>query len=468
MNDIQDTLRQIPAVDSILGRPGFGELIDCFGRAPTQQALQGILAEMREQIRSSQLSSGELEEALADEPLSQTVRAVLQKAQQISVGRVVNATGVILHTGLGRAKLPAAAMEALAGLGGYCTLQMDLQTGQRGKRDSNIEKLLCELTGAEAATVVNNNAAATLLVLNEIGKGREIIVSRGQLVEIGGSFRIPEVMEQSGAKLVEVGTTNRTHLRDYELAINENTAALLHVHTSNYRIVGFSSMVPIEGLVQLGQARGLTVIDDIGSGNLVDMKHFALPEEPTAQRSISAGADVVTFSADKLIGGPQGGIILGSKPMIDRIRKNPLARALRVGKLTLAALEATLQLFRDRGLLLSEHPTWRMLTCPAEQLHKQAKLLARRLSKLDDQLDVEIIGGASQTGSGSLAGRDLPTYLVALRTEKLSADELARRLRTAETPVVARIQDDAVVLDVRTIGVDEHQIVAEMLKQVLG
>ncbi|GAG26573.1 unnamed protein product, partial [marine sediment metagenome] len=257
--------------------------------------------------------------------------------------------------------------------------------------------------------------------------------------------------------------TNRTHLADYERAINENTAALLHVHTSNYRIVGFSSMVPIEELVQLGRERGLTVIDDIGSGNLMDMRRLGLPEEPTAQRSIAAGADVVSFSADKLIGGPQGGIILGTKVMIDRIRKNPLARALRVGKLTLAALEATLQLFRDEVLLLSENPTWRMLTCRVEELHKQAKLLARRLSKLAEDLDVKIVKGASQTGSGSLAGRDLPTYLVALRTERLSADDLVRRLRTAATPVVARIEDDAVVLDVRTIGVEEQQIVAKMV-----
>ena len=468
MNDFQDTLRNIPAVDSILQRPCLAEMISRFGRVPTRQAVQEILAQTRKQISSGQLDAGQLEDVLADGSLTQTVRTMLQKSRQIGIRRVVNATGIILHTGLGRARLPAAAMKALAQLDGYCTLQIDLHTSQRGKRDDNIEKLLCELTGAEAATVVNNNAAATLLVLNEVGQGREIIVSRGQLVEIGGSFRIPDVMEQSGAKLVEVGTTNRTHLRDYERAINENTAALLHVHTSNYRIVGFSSTSPIEDLTELGHSHGLTVIDDIGSGNLLDMTRFNLPEEPTAQRSIAAGADLITFSADKLIGGPQGGIILGKKDMIGRIRKNPLARALRVGKLTLAALEVTLQLFRDEKLLLSEHPTWEMLTRPLEQLHKQAKTLARLLSKTTAQLDVEIIEGASQTGSGSLAARDLPTYLVAVRAKGVSADELAQKLRTAATPIIARIQDDAVLLDVRTIATVEHRIVADMLSQALG
>ena len=468
MKKIQEVLRQIPAVDSILQGAGFVELIGAFGREPSRRAVQKVLNETREQIRTGQLAGEQVEEALAEERLIRAMRTLLEEAQQISVGRVINATGVILHTGLGRARLPAVAMEALAELDGYCTLQMDMETGGRSKRDGKVEELLVELTGAQAATVVNNNAAATLLVLSEIGKGREIIVSRGQLVEIGGSFRIPDVMEESGAKLVEVGTTNRTHLADYEWAITENTAALLHVHTSNYRIVGFSSMVAIEELAELGHSRGLTVIDDIGSGNLMDMRHLGLPEEPTAQQSIGAGADLVTFSTDKLIGGPQGGIILGTKVMIDRIRKNPLTRALRVGKLTLAALEATLQLFRDEGLVLSKHPTWRMLSCSEEELHKQAKSLAKRLSKVAADLAVKIVKGASQTGSGSLAGQDLPTYLVALRTEKLSADELVRKLRTAEIPVVGRIQDDAVVLDVRTIAVEEQQIIAKMVGQVLG
>ncbi len=468
MKNIQEVRRQMPAVDSVLQGAGFVELIGRFGGAPTRRAVQKVLDETREQIRSGQLAWEEVAKASVAERLGPAVRAVLAEAHRISVGRVINATGVILHTGLGRAKLPAAAMEALAGQNGYCTLQMDLQGGGRSKRDGKVEELLVELTGAEAATVVNNNAAATLLALREIGKGREIIVSRGQLVEIGGSFRIPDVMEESGAKLVEVGTTNRTHLVDYEKAINENTAALLHVHTSNYRIVGFSSMVPIKELVGLGRERGLTVIDDIGSGNLMDMRRLGLPEEPTAQQSIGAGADLVTFSTDKLIGGPQGGIILGTKAMIERIRKNPLARALRVGKLTLAALEATLQLFQDEGLLLSKHPTWQMLSCSAEELHKQAKSLERRLSKLGVDLEVTIVKGASQTGSGSLAGRDLPTYLVALRAKKMSADELARRLRTCQRPVVARIANDAVVLDVRTIGVEEQRIVAEMVGEVLG
>lgn len=468
MSDSQEALRQIPSVDSLLQQPAFVELAHTFGRAPARKALQKLLETTRQEIRSGQLTSEQLADSLSEEMLSRAVQKKLQQSGQISIRRVVNATGVILHTGLGRAALPECAMKALAELGGYCSLQIDLQSGKRGQRDPGVEKLLTELTGAQAATVVNNNAAATLLVLSEIGKGREIIVSRGQLVEIGGSFRIPEVMEQSGAKLIEVGTTNRTHLRDYERAINENTAALLHVHTSNYRIVGFSSTVTIEELTKLGQQRGLTVIDDIGSGNLLDMRRFGLAEEPTAQRSIAAGADIVCFSADKLIGGPQAGLILGSREMIDRMRKNPLTRALRVGKLTLAALEATLQLFRDQDLLLSRHPTWRMLTCSAEHLNKQAKSLAKRLNKLNEKLNVEVISGASQAGSGSMAGENLPTFLVALQAEGFSADELAKRLRTAEVPIVARIQEQAVVLDVRTIGQNEHALVAQMLGEVLA
>lgn len=468
MSDIQEALRGIPSVDSVLQEGAIVGLVKVFGRGPTREAVQKVLDAARQKIRSGKLGAEQLGDLLSDGELGGAVRAELQQSEQISVRRVVNATGVILHTGLGRAALPECAMKALADLARYCSLQIDLEGGKRGQRDAGVEKLLGELTGAEAATVVNNNAAATLLVLSEIGKGREIIVSRGQLVEIGGSFRIPEVMEQSGAKLVEVGATNRTHLRDYERAINENTAALLHVHTSNYRIVGFSSMVGIEELAKLGRERGLTVIDDIGSGNLLDMRRFGLACEPMAQKSIAAGADIVCFSADKLIGGPQAGVILGSREMIGRIRKNPLARAMRVGKLTLAGLEATLQLFRDEGLLLSKHPTWRMLTLPVEELNRQAKSLAKRLSKLSEELKVAVVQGMSQMGSGSLAGQELATYLVALRVEGASADELAKRLRTAEVPIVARIQDDAVVLDVRTIGDEEHVVVARMLEQVLA
>lgn len=463
MSDLQEPLRNIPSVDGLLQRTAFAELIERFGRAPVRQAVQEILARTREQIRS-----GKLKDVPAEESLTQAIRGTLQNSQKIGVTPAINATGIILHTGLGRARLPAAAMKALATLDGYCTLQIDLADGRRGHRDAHIEKLLCELTGAQAATVVNNNAAATLLVLNEVGKGREVIVSRGQLVEIGGSYRIPDVMAQSGAKLVEVGTTNRTHLADYERAINENTAALMHVHTSNYRIVGFSSSVAIEEMAQLAHAHGLPVIDDIGSGNLMDMSRFGLPEEPTAQRSIQADANLVTFSADKLIGGPQAGIILGTQDMIQRIRKNPLARALRVGKLTLAALQATLQLFRDEQLLLAEHPTWQMLTRPLEELRKQAQSLAAQLSNLSDDLTVEVTSGSSQTGSGSLAAMDLPTYLVSVRTGSFSADDLARRLRTATVPVIGRIHKDAVLLDVRTIAVDQHDTVARMLTEVLA
>jgi L-seryl-tRNA(Ser) seleniumtransferase len=376
--------------------------------------------------------------------------------------KVVNATGIILHTALGRAVLPQRAVRQIAAeLSGYSLLQADPATGQRSRRDQRIEELLQQLTGAEAATVVNNNAAATAIVLNTVAAGREVIVSRGQLVEIGGSFRLPEVMAAAGVRLVEVGATNKTHLRDYERAITGNTAAILRVHPSNYKILGFTAEVPLEELVRLGQDRGLTVIDDVGAGALLDFSRFGFQPEPTLPESVAAGADLVTCSADKMIGGPQGGIILGRARWIEAIRKNPLARIVRVGKLSLAALEATLVLFLDEARALREVPTLRMLGRSTSEIAAQAQRIAAAVAAGLPGVRAAVVEGVSQMGSGSLPGQDLPTRLVAVEAEGIEAGEIARRLRLHSPPVFTRVHRGVVLADPRTLlDGDEEILVA--------
>jgi L-seryl-tRNA(Ser) seleniumtransferase len=382
--------------------------------------------------------------------------------------RVVNATGIILHTGLGRAVLaPAVLRQIQDELSGYSLLQVDIETGKRSKRDEAVEWLLQQLTGAEAATVVNNNAAATSIVLNTVAKGREVIVSRGQLVEIGGSFRLPDVMAFSGARLVEVGTTNKTHPRDYENAITENTAAILRVHPSNYKIQGFSSEVPLEELVEIAHKHNLVMIDDVGAGALVDFSQFGFEPEPTLPESIRKGADIVTSSADKLIGASQGGIILGKAALINAIRKNQFARIVRVGKLTLAALEATLKLFLDESIALREVPTLQMLRRDLAEITKQAKSIASRLSKSIAGVEITTISGFSQMGSGSLPTQNLATMLVTIKTNKTSAESLALQLRRHSTPIFTRIQNDQVLIDPRTLRDDDDKIIVEAITGIL-
>jgi L-seryl-tRNA(Ser) seleniumtransferase len=334
---------------------------------------------------------------------------------------------------------------------GYSLLQLGVETGKRSKRDEGIEWLLQQLTGTEAATVVNNNAAATFIVLNTVAKGKEVIVSRGQLVEIGGSFRLPDVMAFSGARLVEVGTTNKTHAHDYADAITENTAAILRVHPSNYKIQGFSSEVPLDQLVEIAHAHELIVIDDVGSGALIDFSRFGFEPEPTLTESISKGADIVTSSADKLIGASQGGIILGRAKLINAIRKNQFARIIRAGKLTLAALEATLKLFLDESIALSQVPTLQMLVRDISEITREAKRLASQLGKSISGAVVTTIPGFSQMGSGSLPAQNMATILVAVSPQKISADSLAKQLRCYSTPIFTRIQNDQVLIDPRTL-----------------
>lgn len=453
--------RQIPSLDAFLADDGAAPLVDRYGREAVVSAARDELDEVRRAISAC---AGAAPDVSAP-ALAGRVRSRLARRFAPSLAPAVNATGVIMHSGLGRAVLSAAANEALAAVAsGYSTLALDLGSGKRIPRDRRVEELLRELTGAEAATVANNNAAATVLVLNTVARGKEVIVSRGQLVEIGGSFRMPDVMAMSGAILREVGTTNKTHLADYEGAIGESTGAILRVHHSNYRIVGFAEEPPIEKLAALGQARGVPVVDDLGSGALVDLARYGLASEPLVRASIAAGADVACFSGDKLIGGPQSGLIVGKSAWIARIRKNPLARAFRCGKLSLAALEATLKLFLAPDKLEQVHPIYRMLALTPDELGRRAKKLAAALRKtLPASVAVSVEDGASEVGSGAVPVETLPSKVLAVRSSAVAPEELARRLRFATPPIFARIHRDAVLFDLRTIQPGEDANVERAL-----
>ena len=407
-----------------------------------------------------------------EDDLRRTILQDVRRRAELAVGpyyrKVINATGIILHTALGRAALPASALRQIeTELTGYSLLQADIADGKRSKRDSRIEQLLRQLTGAEAATVVNNNSAATSIVLNTVANGREVIVSRGQLVEIGGSFRLPEVMTASGVKLVEVGTTNKTHARDYQQAITPNTAAILRVHPSNYKISGFTAEVSLADLVRIGRAHGLVVIDDIGAGPLLDFTQFGFDKEPTLRESVLAGSDLITSSADKLIGASQGGIILGRADLIEAVRKNPMARIVRVGKLTLAALEATLTLFLDESRALREVPTLRMLCRTPAEIAAQADRIARAIDRDAHEATVNVIDGFSQMGSGSLPTQNLATRLVAIQSPVVESGKIAARLRRHAPPVFARIHKGQVLLDPRTVLDGEEQALVEAVVEAL-
>jgi L-seryl-tRNA(Ser) seleniumtransferase len=459
-------LKKLPSVDSLLGDEQAFALIERFGRGALANACRGVLDEFRSDILRDRTAAPE--DAFSLDHFFALVKSQLEDKLSPSLQKAVNATGVIMHSGLGRAVLSSAAREALDDITrGYCTLALEAETGRRGQRDSHVSRLLGELTGAEAATLANNNAAATVLILNTLAKGKEVIVSRGQLVEIGGSFRMPDVMKTSGAILHEVGTTNKTHLRDYAEAVNEYTGAILRVHHSNYRIVGFAEEPGVEELAELGNKHNVPVIDDLGSGALVDLKEFGLQTEPLIGRSVQAGAAVVCFSADKLIGGPQAGIIVGKAEFISRIKKNPLARAFRCGKLTIAALEATLKLFLAPEKLKERHPLYRMLSLDPEELGKRARRVQRALSKrlpLEAHLAVE--DGGSQVGSGSVPVETIPTKLLSLKADFRATEEMARALRLNNPPVFTRIHKEAVLFDFRTVQPDEDNIVQEAILKV--
>lgn len=407
-------------------------------------------------LRAHILSGPQPDPALVDEPaVREYARARIEELQRPSLRPVINATGVIIHTNLGRSLLPSEIFQAMMDVAGrYSTLEYNLDRGVRGSRYSHVEDLLRELTGAEAALVVNNNAAAVLITLETLARGREVVVSRGELVEIGGSFRIPDVMARSGAVLREVGATNRTHLRDYEEAIGPDTALLLKVHQSNFQVVGFTKSVPVAELAELAKGRGLLVFEDLGSGSLVDFSRFGLLKEPTVQEAIAAGADVVTFSGDKLLGGPQAGIILGRQEIVERIQRNPLNRALRIDKLTLVALERILRLYRDPERAIRTIPTLRMISLPLDAVRARARRLLRRTRRLDlPGFSAGLTETVSRVGGGALPMQQLRSLAVTLtRTGgPVSPAGLEAALRANEPPVIVRIENDCIILDVRTL-----------------
>lgn len=448
--------RSIPKVDELLSHPA---LRACGLPAVTvTDAVRAELDELREGVRSGSVR------AIPDaDELCARAAERARRAQLPSLRGVVNATGVTLHTNLGRACLSERAAQAVAAVaGGYSTLEYDLAAGARGERYSHVEPLLCRITGAESAMVVNNNAAAVLLILSALTAGGEVITSRGELVEIGGSFRVPDIMEACGAVLREVGTTNKTHLSDYERAINDATRALMKVHTSNFRILGFTEEVSRADMVALAHSRGLPVIEDLGSGCLVDLEQFGIRGEPTVQDSLRAGVDVVSFSGDKLLGGPQAGIILGKKEYIATLKRHPLTRAMRVDKLTLAALEATLRAYAE-GTAAEEIPTLRMLSRTPEELRVRADELCARLCERG--VDAEVIAAQDQVGGGSVPAQLLPTFAVAVKPRACSVDTLEQRLRLREVPIIVRIAHERVLLDLRTLRRDEHALVIEALEE---
>jgi len=466
-NEENQSLRSLPSVDLILKTAE----IQSAGRDFSLEIVTQIVREVKERVRAK-IIKGEYKDIdkafISKEMVRQTLGA-LEELKRPFYQKVINASGIILHTALGRAVLaPEVLAEIQEELTGYSRLQIGLGSGQRSRRDEGIEMLLQRLTGAQAATVVNNNAAATAIVLNTIAMGKEVIVSRGQLVEIGGEFRLPDVMAFSGAKMVEVGTTNKTHARDYERAITENTAALLRVHPSNYKIHGFTSEVPLEEMVQIAHKRGLILIDDVGAGSLVDMSQFGFEPEPTLRQSVAAGSDIITSSADKLIGASQGGIILGREDLIAAIRKNQFARIVRVGKLTLAALEATLKLFLDLKLALQRVPTLEMILRKPEDLKSAAEKMASRLGLANIQAEVGASPGFSQTGSGSLPDQNLATTLLVIAPKDMAAQALVEKLRQYRPPIIARIQNEQILIDPRTLRKGEDTVIVEALSQILG
>ena len=458
----EEILRQLPSIDELMNTAQAKQLCDLHDRDVVVNAARAVVDQIRLKIVKGGRPSGNITAA----SIGKLIALHLQEKFAPSLTSAVNASGVILHTGLGRALLPQAAVEAIQNvIQGYCTLAVDIETGQRGHRDSHVTGLLCELTGAEAATIVNNNAAATMLILNTLAKGKEVIVSRGQLVEIGGSFRMPDVMEASGAIMREVGTTNKTHLKDYVSAINENTGAILHVHQSNYRIVGFFEEPSVAELSKLAKERGLPLIDDLGSGALIDLSQYGIEKEPMVQESIKAGADVVCFSGDKLIGGPQSGIIIGRAAVVERIKKNQLARALRVGKMTVAGMEATLKLFLDKSKLTERHPFYRMLSTGLTELENRAQAVVDSLKEI--KAEIAVVDGSSQVGSGSAPAETIPTKLLSVKPTKISADSLAKKLRRHSPPIFARLHQEAVLFDFRTIQLDEDALIVQALIQYL-
>ncbi len=450
LNEKQEVLSRIPSVDELLKSPEGARWLSAFPRKIVIQAIRGALEAERVKLLAGQTAD------IAPEVLLEVIDAGIKKLSSCSLLPLINATGIVLHTNLGRAVLSDKALENIMKVGkGYSNLEYDLETGKRGKRHVHTKRLLRQITGAEDALIVNNNAAAVLLCLNTMAKDREVVVSRGELVEIGGSFRVPDVMAASNAVLREVGTTNKTHLHDYANALNENTALILKVHQSNYQIIGFTSDVAIDELVLLGRKQKIPVMYDLGSGCLVDFKPYGIYTEPSVQEIIKSGVDLVSFSGDKLLGGPQGGIIVGKKKYIERIQKNPIARAVRVDKLTIAAFEATLMAYLDDECAKDTIPVLQMLFQATDTIKNRARKMAAMLRKAAGAADIKVVQDMSKAGGGSLPDAEFQTFAVQVRPEGISVNELEGRLRKGSPPVIARIRGDALLLDARTVREQE-------------
>ena len=451
-SEMDDNFRSLPSVDRLLTDGRIQRLEKAYSRPFVLRVIRQHLEEVRLRIAQG-------EPAPAFDQMAESVCAQVHTIAEPSLRRVINATGVILHTNLGRAPLSEEATAAMEECAGYTNLEIDLDSGKRGSRQVHIESLLCQLTGAEAALVVNNNASAVLLALSALAKRKEVIVSRGQAVEIGGGFRIPDVMRQSGAKLIEVGTTNCTYLLDYEEAITPRTAVLLRVHSSNFVVIGFTQVVALEELTQLGDRYDLQVLDDLGSGCLLDTTRFGLVPEPMLQQSIAAGVGLVMSSADKLLGGPQAGIIVGQRALVDKLRRHPLARAVRIDKVRLAGLAATLHHYL-KGEAESKIPVWRMISASLEEIGERAERWSRLLGDA-----ASVVEGESMVGGGSLPGGTLPTRLVAIKGRG-KVNQLANQLRKGSPMVIGRIEKDLLLLDPRTILPGEEEALLSRLRNL--
>lgn len=462
-NDRHELLRLIPQVNELVETVSALPAGQDVPRRAMTRAAREAVEELRAKILDPGVNVGEDE--LAMEALANAAARRAAALTRPSLRRVINATGVVLHTNLGRSPLSEPALRALAAAArGYCNLEYSVEAGRRGSRQEHLEDLLCWLTGSEAAFAVNNNAAAVLLVLSALARGRQAVVSRGQLVEIGDSFRLPDIMSLSGAELVEVGTTNRTKLSDYSNAIGPDTALLMRIHQSNFRMVGYTEEVGLAELVALGRQRMLPVVEDMGSGSLIELESAGLEPEPTVSQSIATGADLVTFSGDKLLGGPQAGIIVGSRDYVESVRKHPLARALRLDKLCVAALEATLRSYLDQDEASREIPALQMLCEPAGSVKARANRLKRRLDAAAvPGLSCEVVRESSRAGGGSLPTSEVPTFCLRVLHRRHSAEELERLLRSADPPVLARVKGEHVLLDLRTVGGAEVAELAALL-----
>ncbi|SHI54977.1 L-seryl-tRNA(Sec) selenium transferase [Malonomonas rubra DSM 5091] len=461
MSGQHELLRSLPAVDRVLRADVLQDLVSRLPQEILTSSAQQAVADLRKRILAGAEVSAEQLDPVS---VANAAVAFCQPYLQPSLRKVINATGTLLHTNLGRAPLSKEALDTIQTISeGYSTLEIDMDTGQRGHRYSHVRRLLTHLTGAEDALVVNNNAGAVLLALTALGKGSEAIVSRGELVEIGGAFRIPEVMEAGGLKLREVGSSNRTHLRDYEGAISEETKILLKVHTSNYRIIGFTSDVPAAELKPLAEKKNLILMEDLGSGMLIDLTKFGLPYEPTVAETVKAGVDVITFSGDKLLGGPQAGIVVGRKDLLQKIGKHPLARALRIDKLTLAALESTLRLYLQPEQVVERLPIMRMFNATPEEQQTRCQRLLDRLQAEGLPISLQLVEDFAQVGGGSMPQIQLPGWGVEIKPDTASVDALGRRLRNFIPAVVPRVQNDSLLINMRAVAEEEELLLAQLL-----